>query len=122
MAKKGLPALLLLAVGFASGLGGPLPPSSAREGVVEANGSRSYVFPFKADARASVVIVGRTNQTNLGLYVFDRHGNCITWDDQGAAANRDDCAVEWYPPRTEPYTIEVRNLGPLRDGYDIAMP
>ena len=50
----------------------------------------------------------------LSLYVYDRHGNCVARDEFAERASKtrratNDCAVEWLPPVTEAYTIELRN-------------
>jgi len=48
--------------------------------------------------------------------VFDPNGNCVAHDDPG-----DDLAVEWFPPRAQPYTYEVRNLGMALTSLEMAI-
>ena len=50
----------------------------------------------------------------LAMYVYDAHGNCVGRDEFTERATQkrratDDCAVEWFPPITGFYTIEIRN-------------
>src|SRR5437763_1580295 len=100
--------LLLLA-----SLGGcaPLRGSKTTKGEVDAFGQSSFVDLFEAQKRACAIVIG-DGDTYLGLYVFDRWGNCVARDDfSGSSAARDDLAVEWFPPEVGPYTIDVRNFG-----------
>jgi hypothetical protein len=88
--------------------------------VVPASGNKDYVYPFKARERASVTVSG-SGATYLGLYVFDQFGNCVA-SDVGTSRNTcDDLAVEWYPPEGERYAIEVKNLGPLANAYELSV-
>jgi hypothetical protein len=120
MRKNMLLTLTLLVVCFASSLAAPVSPIPTRRETLEAFASKSYTVTFQACKRANVVLVG-DGMSYLGLYVYDRHGNCICKDDQAAPPNKDDCAVEWFPPREQVYTIEVRNLGPLPNKCVIAI-
>src|SRR5216684_1221416 len=65
--------------------------------------------PFAANQRANVIAIGQEGASNLGLYVYDVHGNCVAWDDLGSSSTRDDTAVEWFPLKNDRYTIELRN-------------
>jgi hypothetical protein len=74
------------------------------------SGSSLYVQDnFKGGERASVIVIGgyKDMAMELAVYVFDANGNCVARFDEGA----DYCAVEWYPPTTGRYLIEVRNRG-----------
>jgi hypothetical protein len=114
--------MVLLAIWGSVGGGSPVNP-------VELRRAKSFppfhhiteTRPFIGKERACVIIVGTTNQAYMGLYVYDAHGNCVALDDMGNAATRDQLAVEWYPPETGPYAIEVRNLGPLANGFEIVV-
>src|SRR5579864_2112370 len=51
-----------------------------------------------AKVRANIIACGQLREgTYLGLYVYDEHGNCVTWDDLGSSSTKDDNAVEWFP-------------------------
>ena len=83
------------------------------KGWIEPYGSRSYrPLAFKGGEKATVIVNG-TGRTYMGLYIYDQHGSCVAWDDLGAKGVKDDLAVEWYPPHTGLYTIEIRNFGHL---------
>lgn len=75
--------------------------------------------PFAAKERANVIAVGQDGASNLGLYVYDEHGNCIAWDDLGSSSTRDDVAVEWFPMQKERFTIELRNMGAATNRLDL---
>ena len=78
--------------------------------------------PFRARERASIVVYGKAgNKTHMGVYVFDPHGNCVALDDLGSSSTKDDLAVVWFPPRTQSYTYEIRNLGMYVAGFEIAI-
>jgi hypothetical protein len=91
-------------------LGGPVVGVSNQ--TPEIAGLRSYVvqYDFKGGERASVIAIGK-GTSNIGVYVYDNNGNCVAWDDIGRAESFDDMAVEWYPPQTGQYMVEVRNNG-----------
>jgi hypothetical protein len=76
------------------------------------------VFDPEKD-RANVIAIGQEGASNLGLYVYDVHGNCVAWDDLGSSSTRDDVAVEWFPMQKERYTIELRNLGAATNRLDL---
>jgi hypothetical protein len=101
---------LLLAAG--AGHGGPLTPVKQQLPQIPQLASQSYTFEFKGGERA-IVIASGDGSTYMGLYVYDSHGNCISWDDEGNLATKDDLAVDWYPRQNGVYTIEVCNCGPL---------
>jgi hypothetical protein len=123
MVRRGaLGLLIVMAMVLTIGLASPVQHFTQKfNAKVVAYGNQCYVLPFKGHERANVTVVGK-GSSYLGLYVFDRHGNCLCADDHAAPPNKDDCAVEWYPSRTESYLIEVRNLGPVENGFVIAMP
>jgi hypothetical protein len=101
--------LLLLLTG--ASFGGPLEPIRTDDKVtIRPLGQHSYLAPFEANQRA-VVIASGNGRTYLGLYVFDRHGNCVAKDDHTGPATCDDCAVEWFPTEIADYSVEIVNLG-----------
>jgi hypothetical protein len=114
----GIMTLLCLA-----GLGGssPVQPVPARPSSRDPGTSLLETHTFKAKERACVIGVGQAGATFLGLYIYDEHGNCVTWDDIGTSSTKDDVAVEWFPTQTAPYTIEVRNFGMAANKLELAV-
>jgi len=106
-----------------AGMGGgaPVQRVPTRALTLEPGMSLLESHTFKANERASVIGVGREGATFLGLYVYDVHGNCVTWDDVGTTATKDDVAVEWFPAETASYTIEVRNFGMAVNKLELAV-
>jgi hypothetical protein len=113
------PALLVGAV-----LAGPVqrrdPLIGKARPTLEAYSGATVTDEFRGGERAGVVVSGN-GSTQMGLYVYDEHGNCVGSDDQGGQGVYDDLAVVWFPPRTARYTIEVRNLGPLPNTFELAL-
>jgi hypothetical protein len=81
------------------------------------------IVPCKGGERSVAIAATPPNSSRsvlLGLYVFDPHGNCIARDEyddrvpprEGRRPATDDVAVEWFPPSTATYTVELRNLSP----------
>lgn len=85
---------------------------------VDAFGSRTLpAFTFVGKQKATVVWIGnKTSAAHLGVYVYDAHGNCVANDDFiTPRASKNDkypnaVAVEWVPPKTASYTVELVNL------------
>jgi phosphotransferase system glucose/maltose/N-acetylglucosamine-specific IIC component len=75
---------------------------------------------FKGGERAVVVVDGN-HQTYMGVYIFDEEGNCIAHDDLGNQRRPDDLEVEWVPPRTGRYRVEVRNFGSRPNVFELAL-
>jgi len=113
----GLFALLLV---VQAGTGAPVQGSLTGQARVAPNSSFNLVKDFKGGERACVIITG-DGSSYLGLYVYDADGNCIARDDRASYQTRDDAAVDWYPPQTGRYTIEVKNLGVLKNTFKIAV-
>jgi hypothetical protein len=103
------------------GGGAPLQPREPAKGAVEPFGQTSFVDGFEGRKRACVIAIGN-GASYLGLYVFDRWGNCVAKDDTAdTPMARDDLAVEWFPPETGSYIVEVRNFGPTINRFTIAI-
>jgi hypothetical protein len=114
----GVLGLLLMATFGASA---PLQPGKVKKADVDPFGRTSFVERFEKAKRAGVIVIG-DGQTYLGVYVFDRWGNCVAKDDtSGSAAARDDLAVQWFPPEVGSYTIEVCNFGRSTNEFTIAI-
>ena len=105
-----LRGMLLAFVFVAVGDGSPVDTVAPRTAEVSPFSYLLESHVFAGRQRALVIAIG-TGRAAMGLYVFDSHGNCVVRDDDGSAATKDDLAVEWYPPHTQRYAIELRNLG-----------
>jgi hypothetical protein len=81
---------------------------------------RSVYDTFKANKEARAIALGK-GKTVLGLYVFDRHGNCVARDDVGSPRTSDDLAVVWIPTETTRYDVEIRNAGYETNIYQITL-
>jgi hypothetical protein len=114
----GILGLLLMA---SLGGGAPLQPRKVEKADVDPFGRTSFIERFEKAKRAGVIVIG-DGQTYLGIYVFDRWGNCVAKDDRSvSSAARDDLAVEWFPPEIASYTIEVCNFGRFTNEFTIAI-
>lgn len=82
---------------------------------VEANDADVFELVFSAEREAVVTVKG-DGDTDLDLYVYDRHGNLIVCD-EGLS---DSCIVRFWPFRTGNFRIVVRNRGKVFNVYDIA--
>jgi hypothetical protein len=113
-----LPVALLFGT---TGDGGPLKPRKPERPDVVVYGKASFIDRFEGQKRAGVIIIG-DGTSYLGLYVFDRWGNCVARDDtSGAKAARDDLAVEWYPAEEAAYSIDVCNFGPHTNKFTLVI-
>jgi hypothetical protein len=101
-------AALLALVG--SGSAGPTTPFSVQTIDIPALGGKVFSLEWEGNQRASALALGNGN-TYLGLYVYDRHGNCVAWDDEGMPQTCDDLAVQWHPREKSAFMIEVHNCG-----------
>jgi len=104
-----LATILALCVADA-GRGGPIPQFKQETPHIPQLASQTYVRTFRGGERAHAMAIG-TGATYMGLYVYDKYGNCVAWDDWGMPISRDDLSVDWYPRETAPYMVEVRNNG-----------
>jgi hypothetical protein len=96
-------------------------PQSPLKLTPKIDGLRSYVssLEFKGGERACAITIG-DGRTFLGLYVYDKHGNCVAWDDEGQAKKtHDDLAAEWFPTQTGTYVVEVFNIGMLTNNCKV---
>src|SRR5689334_1162504 len=96
-------ALLAAAGGSDGGPAKVIGGKGANTPTIPALFSQVYSAEFKGGERACVIALGN-GRTYLGLYVYDAHGNCIAWDDEGRPRSRpgqtstvDDLAVDWFP-------------------------
>jgi hypothetical protein len=102
-------AATLLAVGGV-GQGSPVSPVKALLPQVPQLASQTFAYEFKGEQLARVLAIG-DGATYMGLYVYDIHGNCVAWDDNGSSATRDDLAVAWQPRQNGVFLIELCNCG-----------
>ena len=100
--------------------GSPVDGAFAGTGRTRPNLDINVVREFKGGERALAIVAG-DGSSYLGLYVYDADGNCIAHDDHGNYQTCDKAAVEWVPPQTGRYTIEVKNLGRFRDTFHLAV-
>ena len=104
-------AMLVGALLFAKdSFGGPLKSVPVRDLELVPFATRSMQTEFEPNVRSTAILIG-DGRTYLGLYVYDREGNCVAWDDVAAPRVLDDIAVEWHPSKRESYTIQVINFG-----------
>src|SRR5262249_60019722 len=68
-----------------------------------------------------VLAIGDGHKGYCGLYVYDGHGNCISWDDSLDAAVQDDLAVEFFASQAGPYHIEVHNMGSNVNSFSVVV-
>jgi len=99
----------LLAFG-GTGQGGPATPFKSQPIEVPPLASRVFNVEWEGEQRACAIVLG-DGSTYMGLYVYDIHGNCIAWDDEGMPQTCDDVAVEWYPTQKGVFVVEARNNG-----------
>ena len=118
MKRRLLLCALVAMLTFGTVVGSPVDGSLAGTVRIRPNQSFNLVKDFKGGERARAIIAG-DGSSYLGLYIYDADANCIAHDDHGNAETCDKCAVEWYPPQTGRYAIEVRNLGRFKDRFQI---
>src|SRR5215471_18152379 len=106
-------ALLLLVTGCGEREDTPQPPKAARGKSEKFDPQISHYYKVKGKAGdlASAIAIG-DGASFMGLYVYDKYGNCVAWDDEGILRTRDDLAVEWQLKEDgSNYTVEVKNNG-----------
>jgi len=121
MRKSGFVGLMVLLFCCGSGGGTSLPLGEPLRSEIRPFGQAIFVNRLEGKKRASAIAIG-DGSTFMGLYVFDRWGNCVAKDDySGSTAARDDLAVEWFPPEAGQYTIELRNFGRSSNAFTIVL-
>ena len=113
----GLSALLLCAALVS---GAPIPPIEPQAFDMPGFGQKVVTATFQGGER-SVVIASGNGRSPLALYVYDADGNCVAKDDLAPAATLDDVAVDWFPPTTGRYTVEMRNPGASANKVQMAI-
>jgi hypothetical protein len=96
------------------------PRAAETRRVLLAGLTRDYVDTFKKNDRALAIVSGG-GDSRMGLYVFDRMGNCLAKDDFSSPATGDDLIVEWYPSEEGRYCVALRNAGFEANTYRIAL-
>ncbi len=103
------------------GGGAVLQPRKPERHLVTPLDRMSIVERFEGGRRAGAIVIGN-GRSFMGVYVFDRHGNCVALDDSmGAGPVRDDLAVEWFPAETGAYSIEVNNFGLSANAFTLVV-
>lgn len=103
-----------------SSLAGPEKKMAPFKSEVGPKATWTIAVTFKGGERANVNLVG-DGKSHLGLYILDSKGNCVAWDDDADSKFLDDRWVIWYPPKTQTYTIEVRNLGGSTNVFEMVI-
>jgi hypothetical protein len=102
----------------APGTAGPEKPVGPLSKIkINVGASWSMAVTCKGGERAAAFAMGDKGNAYLGLYVYDKDGNCVARHDDIKPKYLNDRAVIWYPPTTQTYTIEVRNLGFVSDTF-----
>jgi hypothetical protein len=106
---------LLAGVGLVTGA-----PLESTKRVVELKlepySGQTFWRPFEAGKPVRLIASGKQD-ASLGLYVFDKDGNCVAHDDNltPPTSNREQTfqlrAVDFVPTRDGDYTLEVRAVG-----------
>ncbi len=113
--------LVILLMGAALGTGAPLDPRvGAFDDKITPYAQNDYWRKFEGGKKAVAIVVGK-RAGFLGLYAFDPDGNCIAWDDDVNPNTPNDLVVEWIPPRTGLYSLEVKCLSRLDNEYLMAV-
>jgi hypothetical protein len=94
-----------------AGLAAPVAPEKPRILTIGPLSSKTFTVEFKGRERASAIVTSKANGTYLGLYVYDRYGNCVAWDDLGSPETTGAASVDWFPAEKANYVVEVRNNG-----------
>lgn len=92
-------------------------PGGARHDIhrVEALDADLFELTF-TEKREAIVSIAGDGETDLDLYIYDRHGNLIVCDE----GTSDSCTVRFWPFRTGTFRIVVRNRGKVFNVYKIA--
>ena len=83
--------------------------------------SRPSTLHFKPNEAAFAQVYGNGG-SSLALYVYDKQGNCVAWDDNITNPQFcDENAVEWIADAHGRNSIEVRNLGVAPHTFTMAI-
>lgn len=88
--------------------GGPI----VHEDTVLAYSTDQHTITFVGGKPARVTVIG-DGDTDLDLYVYDKFGNLIDFDDDYTAVG----VCEWTPKRTGKFTIRIKNRGGVYSDY-----
>jgi hypothetical protein len=117
--------ITLLALFAATPFGAGSPATPTEKKAIPSRPLSPYYFSLMCNANERTCVIAHgSGRTPVGLYIYDAHGNCITRDEpvlsggyavvsgdlEGPVA-ADDLQVEWFPPTSGYYTVEVRNEG-----------
>jgi hypothetical protein len=119
--SRWLSIYVLLGLGVGLVLGSPVVPMNPlQKEILPPYSSKTLEVTVKGGQPSTAICIG-DGRSYLGLYVLDRHGNCVAWEDINVSKTRDDLAVEWYAPEKATYTIEVVNFGSVSNQFDVAV-
>ncbi|MCI0485988.1 MAG: hypothetical protein L0229_05260 [Blastocatellia bacterium] len=103
--------LSALAPAYAGAVGG----SRYGQYSIRPSGTHTFQIAFRGGEYAKVVVDG-DGSTDLDVYIYDRWGRRVAFDDDYL----DYCYTEWYVGRTAVYTIKVVNRGGYFNYYELA--
>lgn len=73
-----------------------------------------YRIAYRGDQPAAILVSG-DGDTDLDLFVYDEHGNDICSDEDST----DVMLCEWEPRWTGDFRVEIKNLGRVRNRYEL---
>jgi len=104
--KASVLAVVILAVNVVPALAGAVGGPKGGEYRIAAHSYRTFSVRFYANEVARVEVEG-DGDTDLDLYIYDEYGRLVASDGDYT----DYCVAEWFPYRTQTYTIKVVNRG-----------
>ena len=113
--RKSIAALAMfavIAVSSATAMAADKGPRIDQYDTVNAWGTMTYQLTFKRGINSRVIVQG-DGDTDLDLYIYDRHGNLIVADEDYT----DYCVVDFLPYVTSEFTIHIVNRGSVYNRY-----
>lgn len=88
--------------------------------ILEPGGNRNYRADLNPGQKGRVLVIG-DGQSLLGVYVYDKDGNCVAWDDEVGEGTRDDLAVQWIASGAGVHAVEVKNFSKVKNTFELAI-
>lgn len=73
--------------------------------------SQFKMYGVARGANSTFIAHAATPGARLGIYAYDRYGNCVAWDDVGSARLPAAVAINVQPGDDIELMVEVHNLG-----------